>query len=567
MPAIPAPPLLNLPDGVTLSAPPEKRSTAHAGRFLRGVVQEYERRRCEALKVYVPFGTSLLFHQSQAKTRLLIGSNRSGKTNTNTADMAMMLTGTHPWRKYPKADGRCYVVGWDQEFIGKVLVPKLLLPGAFRVIRDEFTRAWRPVVPDQPYDAANKEKWKDAPPFLPERMIARINWESKKDNVPRDVVLTNGWVVSYYSSKGEPQRGSEIDNARISEEIENKAWPRELQRALVKRGGGLDYEATPQSSSPWLFETYRKAHAPDADPRLISTFHLHVKDNKYISEQDRQDFYDQLLTDHDRRVCWDGEFALGEAVVYPEFTRERHVVPSFDPPRDWNRWMVVDPGVTVCAVTFWAVPPTKTDHGEVTKFWHERHVYDELYIKRCSAAKFADEVRTKMGEYASGGFAGFIIDGRMGRQSQMGSGRTVEFEYAEALRERGIWSRQTGSGFIRGTDDIKAREESFRGWFSPPFRDEPTSILRIHDRCRMVIWELPQQFYKQDAGGLVLHDQRIDKNNHAVTTCEYFADLNPSWTALPGPKAAEDKVWKIFKQRQAKKRQESGGGVSLGPPA
>lgn len=572
MPAIPPPPKLSLPEGVTLSAPPEKRNTLHAARFLREVVQEYERRKCESLKIYTPLAASLAFHKSQAKTRLCLGSNRSSKTVTGACETSWVATGTHPWRKVPKENGRIYVVGWDQEFIGKVLAPKLLHPGAFQIIRDEHTRKWRAVVPDQPYDAANKEKWRDAPPILPERFIRGgyrgINWESKKDNVPRDVPLVNGTVITYYSSKGEPQRGNEIDFAHIDEEIENKAWPRELQRGLVKRNGSLIYTATPQSSSQWLFQAYRQAHAPDVDRRLIESFHLHVKDNIYISEQARRDFFDQLQTDHDRRVCWDGEFALGDAVVYPEFTRERHVVPSTPVPADWNRWMVVDPGVTVCAVLFLAVPRPKDENGSVSKHWHERHVYDELYIKRCSAAKFADEVRTKMGDYASGGFAGFIIDGRMGRQSQMGSGRTVEFEYSEALRERGIWSRNTGTGFHRGSDDIKGREEALRGWFSPPFHDEPTPILRIHDRCRMLVWELPQQFYKQGPDGLVMNDQRVDRNNHISTCLEYVAEFNPAWTPMPGPKAAEDKVWAAFKKKQAKQRREStGGGVSLGPPA
>lgn len=573
MPAIPPPPEIKAPEGWEFAPPskPEREipPPVHGARRVRALLEELARRNFEALKIYQAFGEAQRFHQSQAKTRLLIGSNRSGKTNASTADMAMMLTGTHPWGWWPKENGRCYVVGWDQEFLGKVLLPKLILPGAFRILRDEHTGQWRPVVPDQEYDAANKEKWRDAPPFLPERFIKGgfkgINWESKKDFVARDIPLINGWVVTYYSSKGEPQRGSEIDDARISEEIENKTWPRELQRGLVKRGGRLTYEATPQSSSPWLYETYRKAHAPDADKRLIEVFHLHVKDNKYISQQDRQDFYDQLLTDHDRRVCWDGEFALGEAVVYPEFTRERHVIPSRPIPDDWNRWMVVDPGVTVCAVGFWAVPPTRNEHGEPTKNWHERHKYEELYIKRCSARIFAKAVKSKMGRFASGGFVGFVIDGRMGRQSQMGSGQTVEYEYAEALKDEGVYSRTTGSGFIRGSDDIKAREEALRGWLSPPFSDEPTAVLRVHDCCRMTIWEFAQQFYKQDPSGLIL-DQRVDKNNHSISTDEYFAELNPQYMVVPGPREVENAVEKALKLKLARTK-KAGGGVSLGPPS
>lgn len=519
---IPPPPRFDLP-GVSYVRPQvEQAPPVHGARRLRAVMEEMARRNCEALKLYVPFGESLRFHKSQAKTRIIIGSVRSGKTNAATSEAAMCATGTHPWRKFPKENAKLYIVGWDQEFIGKVLVPKMLEPGAFRIIRDEVTKKWRPVLPDQEYDKANQEKWRDSPPFLPPRFVKSINWESRKDNVARDIELINGTRLSYYSSKGAPQRGSEIDFAMVSEEMENKSWPRELQRALVKRGGCFVYEATPISGSSWLWNAYQSAHIPGADQRLIETFSLYVKNNIYISEQDRQDFFNGLQTDQERRVYWDGEFMLGEAIVYPEFKRDVHVVESFEPPDEWNRYMVVDPGVTVCAVTFWAVPPPKGNDGKVSPRWHERHCFDELYIKRCSAAVLAEQVKSKMGRWASGGFQAFLIDGRMGRQSQMGSGRTVQYEYAEALRERGVYSRMTGSDFLRGSDNIQAREQALRSWFSPPYSDEPTPILRVHDKCRMLLWELPQQLYKQDQQGLVINDQRIDKNNHATATC--FAD-------------------------------------------
>lgn len=545
---------------------PEPTPARGARRF-RALLEEFRSRSLEALRLYVPFANSQRFHQSQAKIRLLIGSNRSGKTNSSVADLAMVLTGTHPWGKWPKQDGRSYIVGWDEAFIGNVLAPKLLLPGAFQVIRDEITGMWRPVVPDDPYDAAYREKWLDAAPFIPPRMIqGNINWKSKKDFVPSDVTLTTGWKLSFFSSRSEPQRGNEIDDARISEEIENKTWPRELLRGLVKRSGRFTYEATPQSSSAWLYNEFQKAIAPGADTRRREAFFLHVKDNKYLSEQDRADFYDQL-TEEERRVCWDGEFMLGGAMVYKTYSRDRHVIPSFEPPETWNRWMVVDPGVTTCAVTLWAIPPPMLPDGQENPMAYERHCYDELYLKGCSAEIFASKVKEKLGHRADGVFQGFVIDWHAARTTQIGQGTTVGSEYSEALRRHGVSSISTGYGFVNGSDNIAAREECLRRWMGLPFMEAPTPVLRIHDRCVSLLWELPQQFYKQGSDGLVITDQRVDRNNHAVTTAEYFAELNPYWMARRAAKVQADKVLEAFRKKQRQRQKAGEGGVSIGPPA
>jgi hypothetical protein len=60
--------------GLTFTAPaPVVVPTKQGAKRLRALLEELVKRDMEALKVYVPFGQALAFHQSQAKVRLLLG--------------------------------------------------------------------------------------------------------------------------------------------------------------------------------------------------------------------------------------------------------------------------------------------------------------------------------------------------------------------------------------------------------------------------------------------------------------------------------------------------------------
>ena len=68
-----------------------------------------------------------------------------------------------------------------------------------------------------------------------------------------------------------------------------------------------------------------------------------------------------------------GEMVTDSVLMYPTFSKDVHNAIRFEdprnavqkvltdnqgePPEDWCRYMVVDPGHSVCAVTFWGVPP------------------------------------------------------------------------------------------------------------------------------------------------------------------------------------------------------------------
>ena len=120
------------------------------------------------------------------------------------------MTGQDPHGKYPKKNGTAFLVGKDLKHVGKVLYDKLFVPGAFKVIRDKATGRWRAFRPWIPDDAAREEEARRAPSLIPQRLIAEIAWENKKENVPSIVRLSNGWNLHFFSSLGKPPQGSPI---------------------------------------------------------------------------------------------------------------------------------------------------------------------------------------------------------------------------------------------------------------------------------------------------------------------------------------------------------------------
>jgi len=164
-----------------------------------------------------------------------------------------------------------------------------------------------------------------------------------------------------------------------------------------------------------------------------------------------------------------GEMVTDSILMYPSFAKDIHGAIKFEdprtevqkiltendgiPPREWCRYMVVDPGHAVCAVTFWTVPPDSLGDYKIC--------YDELYIQQCTAVKFAEAAKQKVGDMQ---FQSFIIDAHGGRLREIGSGVLPRTQYTNELAQRGVVSIETGSRFRSGSDDVPGREMRLRDW-------------------------------------------------------------------------------------------------------
>lgn len=509
----------------------------------RKLVGELVRRESEALNLYRPLPQQERFHACKAPERLLRGSNRAGKTLTASVEVARALLGRDPYGKYPLENGRCFAVGKDGKHLGAVMYRKLFRAGAFWMIRDLETGLWRSYDPSK--DGHRQQARKPAPPLIPQRYIASISWEKKASEVPEIVRLINGWELNFFSSLGKPPQGSDVDLVFFDEEIIDQTWYGEMAARLIDRAGRFFWAATPQAATEQLFDLHQRCQEPKNHNKAVEIVLL-MDDNPYIPEAQKREFISKL-SDEERRVRVFGEFAFTGYKVFPEYTDLIHGCDHFAVPPSWTRYMVVDPGHQVCAVLFAAVPPDN----------HHVYVYDELYLLECNAARFGEAVAAR----AQGqDFEGFIIDGHMGRHTQVGSGQTVEQAYSDALRHNKVRSRRTGHGFVWGSDDIVGGIEAIKGWLR--IRPDGTTKLRIfRDACKNLDSELKRYHYTRVDG------RPSDKPHqrgavHTVDDLRYLALFDPRWVAnKPGSYRGEG----AFLAFKAKQKKNQSGALALVP--
>lgn len=532
----------------------EEKATLWQQIKLRRLAAELARRRIEGLALYEPLPMQERFHACEAPERVVRGSNRAGKTLAAAIEVARAVTGQDPHHKYPEREDRAFLVGKDGKHLAQVMYRKLFRAGAFKMIRDADTALWRAFRPWDSHDLDREAQAKPAGPLIPQRFIKEIAWENKKENIPNVVRLVNGWELAFFSSLGKPPQGSDVGLVWLDEEIVDPSWYPEMSARLLDRHGKLIWSATPQAGTDHLFDLHEKAVEQDCDdhPRVVEFVSL-LDDNPHIDPEQKRLFIEKL-SEEERRVRVLGEFALSSYRVYPEFSMATtHGRDWFEVPRDWTRYLVVDPGHQVCAVLFAAVPP---DDDRL-------YLFDELYIQNCNAELFGEQMGKRCSDYA---FQAFLIDHHAGRQTEISSGKTHEQQYSEALMKYGVKSVQTGFNFLWGSDDVPAGIEAVRSLLR--IREDGTTKLQVlRDKLPNFDREIKRYHYKR-VGGVVtdMPDQRRD--NHLMDCLRYLAMYRPRYVKPPRHAPVVSYALRALQAKRDRKRQKEGSKhVSLGPKA
>ena len=483
------------------------------------LLQRYAQQRYDALNLYRPLpsvaGLSAL-DLLQVFVLLITGSNQAGKTLAASELIARIVRGLCPSFGEP---GIMLCVGKDSDHISQTQWPKLTQPGAFDIIRDEVTGAWRGVRVDpnnptqiDPVDLIRRGEWAKSPPLIPEYEIKQIAWEDKKRGIPKVVHYKSGWTQYWHTSEGKPRNGIQIKSAWFDEEVDGRQWLGETLARFLRHKGLFIWSCTPQNATLQLLDLHLKAMS--GLPGFVE-YSLKVDDNPYFDDESKRRFFDSVPED-ERAVRYYGEYAILGRRIYPEYGNihqiQQHAVPD-----DWMRVLVVDPGTQVAAALLAAVPPPQTvidDHGNAThKQPQTIHVYDEIYQKNSDAAKFAEAVKQKIGDDR---FETFIIDKHGGDQRPMGCENTVADHYAEEFERVGVKSTRSGHGFEWGSPDTESRRLALKRWMRG---NDPT--LRIHSNCLNLDKELRNRYYKKDDAE---RDRPDDRRPHHLVDCiEYLA--------------------------------------------
>lgn len=530
---------------------------------LRELQQELAERRIEALKLYTPTPQQEAYHQDRASEVLVIGGNRSGKSLCTFVEDARAVTGKDPHGKYPEKDGIIAIIGKDWKHIGLVVYPMLFMAGAFKIIRDQQTGQWRAFNPK--LDKGREKETKPAPPLIPPRLVAKKSWVSKSARYIQSCTLTTGWTMHFFSSEGEPFQGVACDRIHIDEDLNNgDAWVQEMQGRLSDRKGRMHWSAMPHSKNDALLglsERADKLAEAGVQDAPVRKHVLRFLDNPHIDDEEKAkriagwaDLGPDVL-----RMRSEGEFITDSILCYPTFAMHVHgydrgELPENVVPREWTRYVAVDPGHAVAAALFAAVPPDES----------MMLVYDQLYIRNCNAVIFAE----KMAEKCKGQqFYAFIIDMHGGRLRDIGSGRLPVEQYTEELRKREVKSLTTGSSFIAGCDDVPARLSAVQSYMH--IRPEGTPTLRI---LRSSVPDLERELrrYKkktQLVGGVwqVTDAPNTRGEVHACQCLEYLCAYRPRYHKPKVDISTDDWYAAVLRRLNKNRASQAASYIYLGP--
>ena len=533
--------------------------TQHALAHLRDIQAEIAERRIEALKLYEPMALQDEFHKSGVSERIVVGGNRSGKSLSTFVEDARAATGQDPYHKYPIEGGNLAIIGKNWVHIGMVVYPMLFRAGAFKIIRDKITNRWRAYRPNE--DGEREAEAKPAPPLIPPRMIKDISWVQKNAGYLNSVELVNGWRIFCFSSEGEPPQGFPADLVHIDEDINNERYVGEMQARLADRKGKFVWSAMPWSKNDALLGLCERADRAADDPKaIIRKFTLRFLDNRHIDDGEKKkniERWSELGAD-EVRMRAEGEFTTESSLMYPTFNPSVHMVRRADLPNipdDWTRYVGIDPGHTVMACLFAAVPPDE-------KFIL---IYDELYLRDCNALIFGEEFAKKaQGQI----FWDFILDYHGGRLRDIGSGRLPHELYTEELRKRKIKSRRSGHGFTPGSDDITARTAMVRQMRH--IRGDGTTKLKFwEDSCPNLMREMRRYRKKTTSlnGQVYVTDEPQTRGEvHACQVLEYLCAAEPKYHEPPKAPPGPEPWWvKYLEDKRKRQGGEGGNHIILGP--
>jgi hypothetical protein len=234
---------------------------------------------------------------------------------------------------------------------------------------------------------------KPAPPLIPQRLIKSIAWENKKAGIAKEVILKNGWELTFFSSEGDPPQGWDVDYVWFDEEILSVNWYPEMAMRLIDRNGLFVWTATPQAGTEELYDLSDRAEkeqdavdAGEAGELGVEVFHMTMTENVFLDEKGRKNALAKMKSDDEYAVRVEGKFALAGIRIYPEFHPSGiHYCEFFEIPPHWTRYMAVDPGVQVCGVLCAAVPPpndtiVRMPDGSLRDFANQVVFYEERYI-------------------------------------------------------------------------------------------------------------------------------------------------------------------------------------------
>lgn len=432
---------------------------------------------------YRPQAHQEKFHSSQAKGRLFIGGNRSGKTVGGGTESVFWLTKQHPyWQKFTgPIRGRIVAVDFDNG-VNKIVLPEIA-------------------------------KW------MPPSWLIDGSWEQSYSRSGRTLTLVDGSTVEFMSYDQDTDKfaGTSRHFVWFDEEPPEHIF-NECMMRLVDTGGNWWVTMTPVEDMTWTYDGLYMA-AKDGKRPDIEVFEVSSTDNQYINGAELEVLM-AGLSEEEKNARLHGTYIRHTGAIYKDFINANPKRPTYIPdivdgPRwqshfksRWFHFICMDHGFTNPTAFLFCCADQE---GRVV-------VYDEYYQSKKIVSENAKAVLERMQEL--GVDFKYIVGDPAICQTDAITGTSVQIEYAEH-----------GISIFPGNNDVSAGIQRVASRLQ-------NGQLFITDRCNNLKWELnryrwAKYYSKKVAERSNLMEKPLKKDDHAVDALRYGIVSRP---ALPGEK-------------------------------
>lgn len=285
-------------------------------------------------------------HKSTAKTRLILGGKRSGKTTWGVVECCWAALGIHPYLDYPAPPLKVRVCGVSNAGVRSILLPMFY--------------EWLP-------RHAIKHWWPDD---------ARLD-------------LANGSFIEFksYEQDVEKYEGTERHICWMDEEPPRELYESNFMRTISSGiNGKLIITCTPLHGLNWIYD--QLYDNPDAIPPAVEHINVSIFDNPHISVETIETIKKDPAMQDSLDAVLHGTFIPKSGLIYKCFDEKKHVIPAIEKPdKDWLLTLGID-----------AHP--RNPHGVVFMGLNKDGawtVYDEIY-EHLIISDLAAKIKEKMGD-------------------------------------------------------------------------------------------------------------------------------------------------------------------------
>lgn len=335
---------------------------------------------------FEPYGQQVEFLESPAQIRLITGGNRTGKSTVGVVEtlahcMGFRHDGTRKNLPTPPVDILA-MVNDRRKAVDKILMKK---------IKDFSAKGW----------------------------IEHI--KNGTDGYPEILRFSNGsrLYIGSYMQDPSTYEGHDWHGVWFDEPPPRPMFVA-VRRGCLDHGGRIWFTLTPLSC-PWIYNEI----SAKADGVRISDFHLDLLKNPHISQKEKESFMADLTPEEiESRVH--GKFSHLSGAIFPEFRRDIHVVPGFQIPEDWPRFMVMDPHDRRPSYMAWFAVNPRNQIFCYREWPHEP--FHSIKTCRNSVRDYVSLILTEEGKEQ---IHERIIDPNFGKTPSVFTGRTLIEEYEE----------------------------------------------------------------------------------------------------------------------------------------